>query len=85
MKHILILFLNLLLLSLWALQAQNDKKLEDAFKNPPRQFKPMPFWHINDSMTTEGIHRQIHSQFYRQTRPAYPIKSITPTADPKAN
>jgi hypothetical protein len=32
---------------------------KEAFKNPPRQYKPMPFWHINDSMTTEGIRQQM--------------------------
>lgn len=59
MKRLLILFLNLVLLSLPVLQAQNNIKLQEAFKNPPRQYKPMPFWHINDSMTTEGIRRQM--------------------------
>ena len=29
------------------------------FKNPPAQYKPMPFWHINGEMTTEGIRQQM--------------------------
>lgn len=33
--------------------------LKQQFENPPNQYKPMPFWHINDSMTTEGIRRQM--------------------------
>jgi hypothetical protein len=59
MKQILILILNLVFLCLPGLQAQNKQKLQEAFKNPPRQYKPMPFWHINDSMTTEGIRAQM--------------------------
>lgn len=59
MKRLFILFLNLVFLCLPGLQAQNKQKLQEAFKNPPRHYKPMPFWHINDSMTTEGIRRQM--------------------------
>lgn len=34
-------------------------RLEQQFKDPPDQFKPMPFWHINGELTTEGIREQI--------------------------
>lgn len=34
-------------------------QLEKDFKNPPRGFKPMPFWHINGKLTTEGIRQQM--------------------------
>ncbi len=34
-------------------------KLEQQFKNPPNEFKPMPFWHINGELTTEGIRQQM--------------------------
>ncbi len=44
-----------LVLALFACQT----KLEKQFQNPPDKFKPMPFWHINDSMTTEGIRQQM--------------------------
>lgn len=33
--------------------------LEQKFKNPPEEYKPMPFWHINDELTTEGIRQQM--------------------------
>jgi hypothetical protein len=33
--------------------------LEEQFKNPPDEYKPMPFWHINGEMTTEGIWTQM--------------------------
>jgi len=33
--------------------------LEKDFKNPPDEFKPMPFWHINGELTTEGIREQM--------------------------
>lgn len=33
--------------------------LSKDFRNPPAQFKPMPFWHINGELTTEGIKQQM--------------------------
>lgn len=33
--------------------------LEEEFRNPPDRFKPMPFWHINGELTTEGIRQQM--------------------------
>ncbi|WP_162633064.1 glycosyl hydrolase [Echinicola strongylocentroti] len=33
--------------------------LERDFVNPPGHFKPMPFWHINGELTTEGIRKQM--------------------------
>lgn len=36
-----------------------NTNLEKGFKNPPDEYKPMPFWHINGEMTTEGIRRQM--------------------------
>ena len=33
--------------------------LEEQFKNPPREYGPMPFWHINGELTTEGIRQQV--------------------------
>lgn len=33
--------------------------LEEDFRNPPDRFKPMPFWHINGELTTEGIRQQM--------------------------
>lgn len=33
--------------------------LKQQFKNPPNEYKPMPFWHINGEMTTEGIRQQM--------------------------
>ncbi len=36
-----------------------SNQLEKNFKNPPDQFKPMPFWHINGELTTEGIRQQM--------------------------
>jgi hypothetical protein len=36
-----------------------SNQLEQQFKNPPNQYKPMPFWHINGELTTEGIRQQV--------------------------
>ena len=33
--------------------------LEQEFQNPPDLYKPMPFWHINGELTTEGIRQQM--------------------------
>lgn len=33
--------------------------LEEQFKKPPREYGPMPFWHINGELTTEGIRKQM--------------------------
>ncbi len=38
---------------------QIPKSLISDFKNPPGEFKPMPFWHINGELTTEGIRQQM--------------------------
>lgn len=49
----------LLLFVLTTVFAACTSKLERDFQNPPREFKPMPFWHINGELTTEGIRRQM--------------------------
>ena len=36
-----------------------NSDLKDRFKNPPDEYKPMPFWHINGEMTKEGIRQQM--------------------------
>jgi hypothetical protein len=36
-----------------------DSTLEKQFRNPPEEYKPMPFWHINGELTTEGIQQQM--------------------------
>lgn len=59
MKRQLILFLNLILLSLSGLQAQNNQKLQETFRNPPRQYKPVPLWHMNGDLTDEGVIQQM--------------------------
>ncbi|MDX1284922.1 MAG: glycosyl hydrolase, partial [Draconibacterium sp.] len=36
-----------------------NNKLEQQFRNPPREYGPMPFWHINGELTTDGIRQQV--------------------------
>ena len=36
-----------------------SSSFEKQFKNPPNEFKPMPFWHINGKLTTQGIKQQM--------------------------
>lgn len=38
---------------------QEHETLIEDFANPPAKFKPMPFWHINGALTTEGIRQQM--------------------------
>ena len=33
--------------------------MEKDFKNPPLIYRPIPFWHLNGKLTTEGIDKQI--------------------------
>jgi len=47
----------ILVLAILITSCQN--KLEQQFKNPPREYGPMPFWHINGELTTEGIRQQV--------------------------
>ena len=35
--------------------SSEDKELLESFYNPANMYRPMPFWHINGKMTTEGI------------------------------
>lgn len=39
--------------------ATSQDELKDRFKNPPAQYRPMPFWHINGQMTKEGIEERL--------------------------
>lgn len=34
-------------------------QLKKDFSNPPNKYRPMPFWHLNGHLTTEGITKQI--------------------------
>ncbi len=36
----------------------SKQNMED-FKDPPGAYKPMPFWHINGELTTDGIRQQM--------------------------
>jgi hypothetical protein len=40
-------------------QEMESALYENNFVNPPNQYKPMPFWHINGELTTDEIRRQM--------------------------
>ncbi|MES1217481.1 MAG: glycosyl hydrolase, partial [Bacteroidota bacterium] len=44
--------------------AQNTD-LKKLFKDPPAQYKPMPFWHMNGKLTNEGIDSQMRDVKYK--------------------
>lgn len=46
-------------LFLLAILTSCNNSLENQFRNPPREYGPMPFWHINGELTTEGIRQQV--------------------------
>lgn len=50
----------LLFLLLPAMSFAQTGDLKQAFKTPPAQFKPMPFWHLNGKLTNAGIDSQMH-------------------------
>ncbi|MEM6378532.1 MAG: glycosyl hydrolase, partial [Bacteroidota bacterium] len=54
MKKIVVLILLII-----ALVNSCEDPLKQQFQSPPDIFKPMPFWHINGEMTTEGIRQQM--------------------------
>lgn len=58
MKNVGLYFLSLLIL-VGCGTKDTHPSLEVNFQNPPKQYKPMPFWHINGELTTEGIRRQM--------------------------
>lgn len=45
-------------------QTQNDLS-KSEFKNPPKQYYPTPFWHMNGEMTDTGIVRQMNDAKYK--------------------
>ncbi|MFD0796577.1 glycosyl hydrolase [Maribacter chungangensis] len=51
-------------LGLWTTGCRSQEEqlsgtLVEDFHNPPAAYKPMPFWHINGELTTEGIRQQM--------------------------
>jgi hypothetical protein len=62
-KTFVLFFLLLIAASINANSQNFDKKA--LFKNPPAQYKPMPFWHINGKLTNEGIDSQLHDVKYK--------------------
>lgn len=49
----------LCLLALVSLLTACTSQLEKDFACPPGEYGPMPFWHINGELTTEGIRQQM--------------------------
>lgn len=42
--------------------AQNNSVgWKESFINPPTQYRPMPFWHLNGKLTTAGIEKQMNA------------------------
>lgn len=37
--------------------------LKHKFQNPPNDYRPMPFWHINGELTTEGVYEQVRDAY----------------------
>lgn len=45
-------------LCLFLMSCQSDSLKKD-FKDPPNKYRPVPFWHLNGTLTKEGIEKQI--------------------------
>ncbi|MDO5571647.1 MAG: glycosyl hydrolase [Bacteroidales bacterium] len=46
-------------LFLFGCQSNDIINIKKEFKNPPKEYRPVPFWHINGHLTTQGIKDQI--------------------------
>ncbi len=59
LKWLLLSMLWTATLTLAAQERSTDWKV--LFKNPPNQFRPMPFWHLNGDLSTDEIVRQMNA------------------------
>ena len=39
--------------------SSKQDELRTDFENPPEEYRPMPFWHINGHMTRAGIEKEV--------------------------
>ncbi|MEI7829956.1 MAG: glycosyl hydrolase [Prolixibacteraceae bacterium] len=42
-----------------------DLRLWNDFKNPPNDYRPVPFWHLNGTLTTSGISDQLNNAYLK--------------------
>lgn len=60
MKKILLFFITISMLGVLSGIAQNSISINKiGFKNPPKQYYPTPFWHLNGELTDTGIVREM--------------------------
>ncbi len=55
----LCIFMGFLISSCISKNTPLPENLVNDFRNPPKQYKPMPFWHINGELTPQGIRKQM--------------------------
>ena len=58
-KSILVISLGLLFNSCQSDNTVLSANFVQDFENPPSAYKPMPFWHMNGELTTQGIQKQM--------------------------
>jgi len=54
---------------------------KEAFKNPPRQYYPIPLWHMNGYLTDEGVTQQMTDAILKagfNGASILPVKNTTP-------
>jgi putative intracellular protease/amidase len=59
MKYTVLFFIAMLLAGVGYGQSPADADWGDDFKNPPAALRPMPFWHLNGTLTTAEIKAQL--------------------------
>lgn len=61
-KRKTLVYLSVLLMGCCTYSCRNypsNDQLRAAFNNPPNEYRPVPFWHINGHLTTDGIEKRI--------------------------
>ncbi|MFA5901724.1 MAG: hypothetical protein WC829_21710, partial [Hyphomicrobium sp.] len=56
-----LLFFVFMLHGILSMAQEMSTDWETSFSNPPNQFRPVPFWHINGKMTTAEIEKQMEA------------------------
>ncbi len=80
MQKLTRLIIAAVLINTFTASAQNTD-WHTAFKNPPGQYKPMPFWHMNGRLTNEGIDSQMHDVKYKSNFGGVTVLPVTSQAN----
>jgi len=55
-----------------------EQDLKTKFKNPTDNYRPIPFWHINGEMTTEGVREQVTDAYRKDGFGGVAVLPVSP-------